>query len=88
MKTYRLASAPMINTPGLVVWAINGYKFAKDRENILAVFTEGYQAENAPTRDDWDALFSGRVPYTVDCNNAVIFSVYEAINTDIQEKEN
>ena len=37
-----LQSAKMLNTPGLLRWAINGYKFPRDRRNLRRVFVEGF----------------------------------------------
>ena len=34
---YRLGSNTMCHAPGIIAWAINGYKFKKDREAILNV---------------------------------------------------
>lgn len=39
---YILASSPLIHTPGILRWAINGYHFKSDRKNILNVFTAGW----------------------------------------------
>ena len=42
MSKFVLGSSPMIHTPGILRWAINGYAFKRDRKNILNVFTSGW----------------------------------------------
>ena len=37
-----LESTPMLNTAGLLRWAMNGYKFKKDRKKLRRVFIEGF----------------------------------------------
>lgn len=71
MTTYRLQSAAMIHTPGMVRWAMNGWHFPKDRKYLRKVFTEGYSLPPKVV----DALLSGAVPYTVDADDAVVFTV-------------
>jgi hypothetical protein len=68
---FRLTSTMMVNTPGLLAWGINGYKFKKDRKNILRIFTEGFPG---PAPEAFDALLDGKLPYAVDEDNAVIFT--------------
>jgi hypothetical protein len=72
MTTYRLGSSPMIHTPGMVRWAINGYHFKKDRAYLANVFVAGWGLPKKAV----DALLSGKVPYTVnDENGTVTFTV-------------
>lgn len=70
MTTYRLGSAPMIHTPGMLRWAINGYAFESDRDYLRTIFTEGWGIP-APAAE---ALLSGAVPYTVE-GETVVFEV-------------
>ena len=70
MTTYRLGSAPMIHTPGMVRWAINGYHFKADRKYLTNVFTSGWGIP----REAAQALLSGKVPYTVE-GETVVFEV-------------
>ena len=70
--TYAMQSSPMVHTPGMVRWGINGYHFEKDRKAIRRVFTEGWSLPAKAV----DALLSGKVPYTVnDENGTVTFTV-------------
>jgi hypothetical protein len=67
----------MVNTPGLLRWAINGYKFKRDRSNLLLTFVSGYQGEGAPTPDVFDRLLKGEIAYTVeesDHGGTVVFT--------------
>jgi hypothetical protein len=77
-RTYRLASSSMICTPGLLLWAINGYKFKRDRKSLLLTFVSGYQGQGAPTPDVFDRLLKGEIPYSVeesDHGGTVVFTV-------------
>jgi hypothetical protein len=59
--TYRINSSPLLYMPGILNWAINGYKFNRDREAIRRVLTEGCNM----TDECADALLSERVPFVV-----------------------
>jgi hypothetical protein len=65
-RTYRLLSSSLICTPGILRWAMNGYKFRKDRKALLRVFTEGFQGPIAPPADVFDRLLKGEIKYTVE----------------------
>ena len=73
MADYRLGSSPMVHTPGIIAWAINGYHFEADRPQLLKVLTEGF-----PTvpKEAFESLLRGKTPYTVE-DETVIFT-YEA----------
>ncbi|MCZ4354889.1 hypothetical protein [uncultured Marivita sp.] len=71
MTTYRLQSSPMVHTPGLIAWAINGYAFEADRPQMLKVIGETFAG--VPT-DAIERLLSKEVPYTVD-GETVTFEV-------------
>ena len=60
-----LPSAPMVNTPGLLKWAINGYHFPKDRKAMIRVFVDGYGLTKQCVID----LLSGKTPHTVEGNS-------------------
>lgn len=67
-KTYRLASTPGISAPGIVRWAINGYKFKRDRKKLLDVVA----AWPVP-REALKKLLAEEVPYTVE-GEVVVFT--------------
>lgn len=67
--TYTLQSSPMVHTPGLIAWAINGYAFEADRPAMRKVIGDTFQTLPA---DAIDQLLSEAVPFTVD-NGTVIF---------------
>jgi len=68
MAQVRLHSAPMIHTPGIVRWAVNGYKFPKDRPAMLEVICGGYGI----TKECATALLSEEVSYEVE-GDVVVF---------------
>jgi len=70
MKTYRLASSSLVHTPGLIAWAVNGYKFPKDRPRLLEIVSSTWNLPRKAT----EALLSEKVKYTVH-NETVIFTV-------------
>lgn len=67
----RLESGPMVNCAGILRWAINGYKFPKDRPNLRRVIREGW-AHPLLTNKVVDKLLSGNLPYTLDGDNVII----------------
>lgn len=69
---FTLPSTALFHTPGLLRWAINGYKFKRDRKKLLRVFTEGFSGDNAPTPDVWDKLLKGEIPWKEE-NECVVF---------------
>lgn len=62
MQTYNLGSNGMIYAPGVVAWAVNGYKFKKDRKAMVRVIATGWNIPDAAAT----ALLSGKAPYTVE----------------------
>jgi hypothetical protein len=70
MKTYRLGSSEAIFAPGMVRWAINGAKFAKDRAAMVRAISQGW---NIP-HDAALALVTGKAPFTID-GETVVFEV-------------
>lgn len=71
-KTYRLGSSPLVHTPGLVAWAINGYRFERDRANMETIISDGWSIPISPAR----ALLSGAAPYTIE-GDVVVFTFDE-----------
>jgi hypothetical protein len=71
MPTYRLGSSPLINAPGIVARAINGYAFERDRPVLLRVVAEGWPSI---PEDHVSMLLSTTVPYDVD-GDTVVFTV-------------
>jgi hypothetical protein len=65
-RVIRLSSSSFVNTPGLLRWAINGYKFKRDRKYLLKVFVDGYTGPGAPSPETFDRLLKGLIPYTVE----------------------
>jgi hypothetical protein len=65
--TVKLLSVEMLDTPSLLRWAINGYRFKRDRAKLRRVFTDGYGLTDLCADD----LLSGRVPFTVEDGHAV-----------------
>ena len=61
MDTVRLASHPMVHTPGIIEWAKNGYRLSRDRGNMVRIITESYGL----TPECAHALLSGQIAYTV-----------------------
>jgi hypothetical protein len=79
MTQYRLASSPMVHTPGLVAWGQNAYAFRKDRLNLMNVFTTAWPSVPEAA---FDQLLSKRITHHVD-GEVVIFDAY--IPTDPTE---
>ena len=71
MLTLKLESTPMLNTAGLLRWAMNGYKFKKDRKRLRRVFTEGFTHPRL-TDEVVDRLLKGDLPHKIDGENVVI----------------
>ena len=67
-QEYRLGSSPMIYAPGIVAWAINGYKFKRDQDQMIEVVSKGWNIPRSVAR----ALLSGTSKYTID-GEAVVF---------------
>jgi hypothetical protein len=72
---FRLQSTSMFHTPGMLIWAINGYKFKKDRPALLKMWVEGYPG---PAKEAYEALLEGKLPWAVDDAAAVIFTGWKA----------
>ncbi len=68
-QTYRLNSNGLIFAPGMVAWAMNGYRFKRDRSNMVKVIADGW---NIP-KEAVEALLSGQVPHTIE-KETVVFT--------------
>jgi len=66
----RLMSAPMINTAGILKWAINGYQHPNDRKAMVRVLAEGYNLTNKVA----EGLLSGAIPHRIE-GEEVVFEV-------------
>ena len=63
----RLKSTSLCNTPGILAWAMNGYKFKSDRKAMAAVFTEGFGLTDQCAHD----LLSGKIPHSIEGDSVV-----------------
>ena len=72
----RLGSNPMFCTPGMLKWAINGYKFKRDRALLRKMFVEGFPNPQITVKQ-WSKvvhkLLLGEIQYTVDKKEGVVF---------------
>lgn len=61
MRQVALQSSPAVNTPGLLRWAMNGYRFKRDRKNLRRVFVTGYGLPDPVVH----RLLSGELPHQI-----------------------
>lgn len=73
MTQYRLLSTPMVHTPGLLAWAMNGYQFEEDQPTLLHIMTSTF--EGIPS-GVMHTLLAGKIPFQVEDEN-IIFEVEE-----------
>ena len=71
MTTYRLSSSSAVHTPGLIAWAINGYAFEEDREQMVKVICSTFPSIPASVVH---LLLSKKAAFTVE-DETVVFSV-------------
>lgn len=69
-KTYRLKSSPFLNAPGMIAWAKNGYKFERDRKNMIDVVCSTWPTVS---REAAAALLSEAAVATID-GDVVVFT--------------
>ncbi|MGB3833773.1 MAG: hypothetical protein WA975_18130 [Mesorhizobium sp.] len=69
-KTYRLQSSPFLNAPGMIAWAKNGYKFERDRKNMIDVVCSTWPTVS---REAAAALLSEAAAATID-GDVVVFT--------------
>ena len=67
-RTVRLLSGPMISAPGILRWAMNGYRFKQDRNAMIKVM----QCWNGLTRKEWHGVLSGAVPHAIEGDTVII----------------
>ena len=72
LVTVELKSTSGVYTPGLIKWAINGYRFKRDRKAMVRLFMDGYNL----TKRAADDLLSEKIPHDID-GDSVVFE-YEA----------
>jgi hypothetical protein len=69
-KTVRftLTSNSLVFAPGVLRWAMNGYKFKRDRANMVKVM------ESWPglSKAEWRGVLSGEIPVTVEDDKVLI----------------
>jgi hypothetical protein len=71
MLILTLESNPMLNTAGLLRWAMNGYKFKRDQKMLRRVFVQGFPHPRL-TDEVVDKLLSGELPHRIEGRNVVI----------------
>jgi len=69
--TFHLHSTGLIHTPGILAWAINGYKFKKDRKRIMDVFKAGFEGQGM-SEEVMHKLLAGEIPFKVEGSTVVL----------------
>jgi hypothetical protein len=59
----------MVNAPGMLRWAQNGFKFKRDRKKMRNVM-KSWPADL--TDKEWDGVLEGTIPHTVEGDVVVI----------------
>jgi ribosome maturation factor RimP len=67
-RTVALTSNDMISAPGMLRWAMNGYRFQRDRNRMIKVM----QAWPGLTRKEWQGVLSGTIPHTIEGEKVII----------------
>lgn len=73
MTTYRLGSSAMVHTPGVIAWAINGYAFETDRDQLLKTVSATFAGVPVTALRQ---LLSKEIPFTVE-GETVVFTADE-----------
>lgn len=68
-RTVRLGSTTMVSAPGILRWAMNGFRFKCDRKKMRDVMKSW---EAGLTDKQWDGVLSGTIPHTIDGETVVI----------------
>ena len=63
-----LTSTEMVYAPGILRWAMNGYKFKRDRKVMIRVM----QAWPGLTDAEWAGVLSGEIPHAVEGDKVMI----------------
>ncbi len=71
MLRLTLESSSFASTPGLLRWAMNGYKFKKDRKVLRRVFVEGFPHPHF-THKVVHRLLSGKLPHKIEGESVII----------------
>jgi len=73
-QSYRLQSSGLVGAPGVVQWAINGYRFPdkNDRDAMINLITGTWKGVSY---DAAVALLSEQIPYRIE--NGIVFFEYE-----------
>jgi hypothetical protein len=69
-KQWAMLSTPMMSAPGILRWAINGYRFKRDRKKLMNVI----KCWEGPSDEIYHRLLMGEIEWTTDENNSVIFT--------------
>ena len=69
MNTYNMQSSGLLHAPGIVRWAMAGYRTG-DAKKMVSLICSGW---NLPSRAA-EALLSGKVPWT-EKDGTVVFSI-------------
>lgn len=67
-KTFRLGSNQMVSAPGILKWAMNGYKFKRDRKKMVNVM----KSWPGLTDEQWGKVLAGEIPHTIEGDVVVI----------------
>lgn len=69
-KQWAMLSTSMMSAPGILRWAINGYRFKRDRKKLMNVI----KSWEGPSDEIYHRLLMGEIEWTTDENNSVIFT--------------
>jgi len=67
-RTVALTSTKMVSAPGMLRWAMNGYRFQRDRHTLIKVM----QAWPGLTRQEWHGILSGTIPHRIEGDKVII----------------
>lgn len=68
MKNIALNSTQLAFAPGILAWAINGFKVKKDRTKMRNVM----KSWPGLTDKQWDGVLNGTIPHTIDGDKVLI----------------
>lgn len=68
-RTVTLLSSPMVNAAGVLTWAINGYRFERDRQQLKYSMMATW---DGITLKEWDEILTGKIPHKLDGENVII----------------
>jgi hypothetical protein len=67
-RTVALTSTEMVSAPGMLRWAMNGYRLKSQRKVMIKVM----QAWPGLTRKEWHGVLSGTIPHTIEGDRVII----------------